>query len=56
MSMLSRNRIGRRHARDCFCCNDGFWGLNWRDRNKKLRRLNRRAEKRHWQREAREND
>ena len=45
MTMLARNRKGKVHARDCFCCNDGFWGLNWRDRNKKLRRLNRRVEK-----------
>lgn len=45
MPMLARIRRGNIHAEDCFCCNDGFWKVNMRDRGR-IRKQNRSIEKR----------
>ena len=49
MAMLARNRNlrGKIHSEDCFCCNDGFWKVNNKNK-RKIHKQNRRLENKQW--------
>lgn len=55
MSMLAKTRQGAIHAKDCFCCNDGFWKINKRNRHR-IRKQNRTIENREFNRSLNKGD